>query len=373
MNQILAAELCAYTALLADLQHLLLPFQIAEAAPALIAGGGQRIEIAGRSLLDRRKAHLGRCSADADGQMVGRAGRRSQILDMGLDELRQGLFVEQGLRLLVEEGFVCRAAAFGNEEELILHAGMSAIDVDLRRKVRSRILLLDHRERHDLRVAEIAVPVGFIDAARDVLGIIDTRIDVLPLVADTDGRTRILAGRQFALGSHALVEQHRIGHETVVVRGFGILQDMTQFFQMRRTQIERHVTVRCLRQQFQPFGVDLQNLAAVALHDLHIIFGQQTVLRSILAYGERLLIDEFRHNRVIFRLSNVVFQSVPPALQASRNRTGGCTPASSRSMRPPAGSQRYEKSGADANGCLPLPRRSIQGEAKDTNLLRNNR
>ena len=232
--------------------------------------------------------------------MVGRAGRSAQILDVGTDELGERLLVEQRLGLLVEEGLVGRTAALGDEEELVLHAGVASVDVDLRRKVRARILLVGHREGNHLRIAQVALLVGLVDAARDMLGVVGARIDVLALVADTDRRTRVLTGGQFAFGCDALVQQHGVGHEAVVVGGFGIFEDVAQFLQVRSTQVERHVGIGGLRQLLQPLGVDFQNLAAVALHDFHVILGQQTVLRGVLAHGKRLLIDEFWHNSRYF-------------------------------------------------------------------------
>ena len=158
MHEVLAAELSAHAALLTDFfEHLLLPFQIAEAAAALVARRGQRVEITCRGLLHGREAHFGRRSADADRQMVGRAGRSAQILDVGTDELGERLLVEQRLGLLVEEGLVGRTAALGDEEELVLHAGVASVDVDLRRKVRARILLVGHREGNHLRIAQVAL------------------------------------------------------------------------------------------------------------------------------------------------------------------------------------------------------------------------
>ena len=300
MHQVLAAELRAHAALPADFQHLLLPFQVAEAAPALVARRGQLVEVAGRSLLHRREAHLGRRTADAEGQVVGRAGRRPEVENVLLNEFRQRLLVQERLGLLVEEGLVGRTAALGDEQELILHAGLSAVDVDLRRKVRAGILLVDHREGNHLRIAQVPLLVGLVDAPGDAGGIVGPGPDILALVADADRRTRILTGREFALGGHALVQQHRVGHELVVVRRFGIIEDVAEFLQVRRTQVERNVAVSGLRQQFQTLRVDLQDLAPVALDDLHVILRQKTVLRFVLLNRKRFLIDEFCHDRMYF-------------------------------------------------------------------------
>ena len=298
VHEVLAAELGADAALAADFQHLLLPFQVAEAAAALVARGGQLVEVAGRSLLHRRKAHLGRRAADADGQVVGRAGRRAEVEDMLLDEFRERLLVQQRLGLLVEESLVGRAAALGDEEELVLHAGLASVDIDLRREVRARVLLVDHREGHNLRIAQVTLLIGLVDTLCDALCIVGARPDILALVGDADGRAGVLAGRQLALGGHALIQQHRVGHELVVVRSLGIIEDVAQFLQVRRTQVERHIAVCGLRQQLEARGIHLQDLASVALDDLHVILRQKTVLRFVLLNRERLLINEICHDRV---------------------------------------------------------------------------
>ena len=224
----------------------------------------------------------------------------NEFENMGLDEIGQRFLVQQRLGLLVEEGLVGRTAALGNEEEFILHAGVAAINVDLRREVRTGILLLGHRERHDLRIAQVAVFVSLVHAFGNAFRIVGARIDVLALVADADGCAGVLARGEFALGRNDLVEQHGVSHELVVVGGLGIVEDVAQLLQVGGTQVERHVGIGGLRQLLQPLGVDFQNLAAVALHDFHVILGQQTVLRGVLAHGERLLIDEFWHNSRYF-------------------------------------------------------------------------
>ena len=59
---------------------------------------------------------------------------------MLLEELNERLLVQQRLGLLIEEGLICRATTLGDEQKLILHTGMTAIDVDLRGEVGCRVL-----------------------------------------------------------------------------------------------------------------------------------------------------------------------------------------------------------------------------------------
>ena len=219
---------------------------------------------------------------------------------MLLEELGERLLVEQGLGLLVEEGLVCRAAALGDEEELVLHAGLAAVDVDLCREVGARVLLVDHRERYYLRVAQVAVLVCLIYAAGDAGGIVGTRIYILALVGYADGRTRILTRGQLAFGRYRLVEKHGVCDELVVVRGFGILEYRCELSKVCRTQVERYVGIGLLREQFQTFGVYFQYFTSVALDDLNVILRQKAVLGGILLDGIGFLIDEISHSLSLF-------------------------------------------------------------------------
>jgi len=73
---------------------------------------------------------------------------------------------------------------------------------------------------------------------------------------------------------------------------------MAQFFEVRGAQVERHVGIGLLRKQLEALGIDLEDFAAVALHDFHILFGQKTVLGFVVLNRKRLLIDKFCHDRI---------------------------------------------------------------------------
>ena len=119
-------------------------------------------------------------------------------------------------------------------------------------------------------------------------------------MADADGRAGVLARGEFAPGRNDLVEQHGVSHELVVVGGLGIIEDVAQLLQVGGTQVERHVAVSGFGQEFEASGVDLEDLAAVAFDDFHVILRQQTVLGFVFPDGERLLINEISHNRDMF-------------------------------------------------------------------------
>ena len=70
--------------------------------------------------------------------------------------------------------------------------------------------------------------------------------------------------------------------------------------EMGRAQVERYVGIGFAGQQFDTFGIDLENAASVAFDDLDILFGQQTILRLVTFDREWFLIDEFRHGVEVF-------------------------------------------------------------------------
>ena len=299
VHEILAPELRTHAALPAYPQDTLLPLQIAKGAAALVAACGQRIVITGRSLLDRREVGLGGSAAYHHRKVVGRAGRRTEVLYLLLDELRQRLFVQQRLGLLIEESLIGRTAALGDEKELVLVARFG-IDVDLRREVVAAVFLLGHGEGHHHRVTQVPVAVGFVHSPADGLGIVRPGIHVFSFPAYRYGRTGILTGGQFALSGNDLIEQHRIGHEPIVIGRLRILQDVGELLQMRRTQIERHLGKSFAGKQFEPARVYAQDPPAATLLHTDIIFGKQPVLGFVLSQRKGFLILEFRHRHAIF-------------------------------------------------------------------------
>ncbi len=120
--EVLAPELGTDAGLLGELQHGSFELDVAEAVAQLGARRGQRVEVAGRGELGGLDGELGRRAADHDGQVVRRAGRRAERLDLLEDPRQQPLLVEQGLGLLVEVRLVGAAAALGHEQERVLVA-----------------------------------------------------------------------------------------------------------------------------------------------------------------------------------------------------------------------------------------------------------
>ena len=136
-----------------------------KAWPSGAARGRQRVEIAGRGELDRLQRQLGAGAADHDGEVIGRAGGGAEGEDLLLQERDHPVMGEDRRRRLIEEALVGGAAALGDEQELV---GVLALggDLDLGGQIVAGVLLLEHRQRRDLAVAQVLLLVG----ARDALG-----------------------------------------------------------------------------------------------------------------------------------------------------------------------------------------------------------
>ena len=77
-GEVLAPELGADAGLAGHLQRPLLELAVAKGLTEGVALGGQAIEVAGRGELHRLQARLGRCPADDEDEVVGRAGGRAR-------------------------------------------------------------------------------------------------------------------------------------------------------------------------------------------------------------------------------------------------------------------------------------------------------
>ena len=157
--EIFAAELRADAGRLRHLQHFLLHRQIAKRVPRLRALGRQRVVIMRGGELDRLHGQFGRGAADDDRQMIGRARRGAERQHLLLEEGEHAVVRQDRRRRLEQKRLVGRAAAFGDEQELVGVLALG-VDLDLRRHVRLGVLLLEHGERRELRIAQIALEVG---------------------------------------------------------------------------------------------------------------------------------------------------------------------------------------------------------------------
>ena len=140
VREVLAAELRADSDPPRELEDLRLHVMVAERAAVLVAARREPIQVLGGRQLQRLHRELGRGAPHDEREVVGRTSRGPDGLELRLDEAQQRRRVEQRLRLLVEERLVGRSAPLGDEEQLVLVAGLG-VDLDLRGQVRAGVLL----------------------------------------------------------------------------------------------------------------------------------------------------------------------------------------------------------------------------------------
>ena len=257
--EVLAAELGADPEVAGQLQHLLLHVRVAEGVPELGAAGRQRVQVVRRGQLGHLERVLGRHPADHDGQVVGRAGRGAQRAQLLVQEAGQPLRVQQRLGLLVQERLVGRAAALGQDQELVLRrCSRRAVQLDLRRQVGAGVALVPERRRRHLRVAQVQLVVGGEDAAGDGFLVAAAGEHGLRALADDDRGAGVLAHRQHPAGRDAGVAQQVGGHEPVVGRGLRVVDDPPQLGQVGRAQQVLDVVHGLVHQRGDGGRVDLQ-------------------------------------------------------------------------------------------------------------------
>ena len=287
MAEILAAELRADAERLRHLVDLFLHFEVAEGVARRRALGRQRVEIFGRGELHRLEVLLGRGAADDDGEMVGRTGGGAERQDLLLQERHHAVLGEKRWRRLVEEGLVGRAAALADEEELVGVLTLG-IDVDLRRQVGRGVLLLEHRERRELRIAQVALEIGVRHALAERGLVLAVGPDLAALLAHDDGGAGVLAHRQHAAGRDIGVLQQIIGDELVVRGRLGIVENLAELGEMAGAQQMVDVDEGLFGELADRLARDAQDLAVADLLDADALAAQLAIRRRVLAEREEI-------------------------------------------------------------------------------------
>ena len=284
--EIFAAELRADAERLRHLLDLPLHLAIAEGMAVLGAVLRQRVVIFAGGELDRLHGHLGGGAADDDGEMVGRARRGAERQHLLLEERQQPIARQDRRRRLEQKRFVGRAAALGDEQKLVGRVGVArafGIKLDLRRHVGARVPLLEHRDRRELRIAQIALEIRIARALGERRLVVALGPDQPALLAHDDRGAGVLAHRQHAAGGDVGVLEKIVGDELVVVRRLRVLDDVLEARQMCRPQKMIDIGERRLRQRPQRLARHHQNLFAHHALDPHALGGDFAVGRLILA------------------------------------------------------------------------------------------
>ena len=244
--------------------------------PARRALRREGVEVVRRGQLGGLHGELGRRPADDDGEVVRRARRRAERLHLLEDPRQQRRLVEQRLGLLVEVRLVGAAAALGDEQELVLVA-VDGGDLDLGRQVGAGVLLLVHRERRHLAVAQVRREVGLLDPGGDRRLVAAAGEHELALLALDDRGAGVLAHRQHAAGGDRGVLQQVEGDEPVVLAGLGIVEDLAQLGQVLGAQEVGDVVHRLGGERRDGARLDLEERARRRLERRHALRGDEPV------------------------------------------------------------------------------------------------
>ncbi len=217
VSQILTTKLGTQTDLLSLLEEFLLEIDITEGTTCLITCRRQTIVELDGSQFDGEEVLLSRCTANHEGNVIGRTGSCAEALHLLHEERdERTLVLNRGLRHGIEVGLVSRTTTLGDKHELIL-CTLRSLDVDLGREVTTGVHLVVHVQRGILRVAQVVLGEGIEDTQAQGLLVLETGPHLLTLLTVDDCRTRILTERQDATGSHLGIAQELQGHILVIL------------------------------------------------------------------------------------------------------------------------------------------------------------
>ena len=282
--EVLAAELRPDAQLLRQFVDFRFQHPVAEGVARGIAGLGQTVEPLCAAELDRLQVRFCAGAADDNGQMIGRAGRGTECLDLFLDEGKQLRLVQHGPGLLVQERLVGRPAAFQDEHQVELFRMMltrGSHDAELHWHIVARVHLIKHADRCHHGVAQVGLRVSAGDAVAQRLLLVAFHPDPLTLLSENDGGASVLTHRQHTARGNICILQQVERHEAIVGAGFGIIQNVGQLPEMGGTQEVGNLVASRPRQLFQRVRLHLQHGFARNLDRRNARYVQTPVGRRI--------------------------------------------------------------------------------------------
>ena len=230
--------------------------------------------------------------------MVRRAGRRAQALHFLHEEWQQcALVLYGGFGHGVEVGLVGGASSFGHHHEAVF-GSLRGLDVYLGWKVAAGIDFLIHGERGVLGVTQVVLRESVVHATCQGFLVLEACPYLLSLLAMDDGRSCILAERQYSLASHLGVAQELQSHILVVLGCFRVGQNLGHLLIVLAAQHELHVMECLLAEQGKCLGGDFHYLLALEFANAHSLLCEQAVLGVVFAHLEHGGVLEIRccHN-----------------------------------------------------------------------------
>ena len=270
--------------------NFLLHLEIAEGVAVFRARGRQVVVVTAGRELHRLHGHLGRGAADDDRKVIRRARRGPEREHLLFQEGEHAVARQDRRRRLKEKSLVGRTAAFRDEQEFVFVLGFTHSlreNLHLRRHVGLGVLLLEHGDRRELRIAQIFLQVSVARAFRERGLILPFGPNEPPLLAHDQRRAGVLAHRQHAAGGDIGVLQEVVGDEFVVIARFLVVEDRTQALEVLRPQVVVDVVKGLFRQNSHCTPRDNDELLAECTFDANAGNFELAVLRPVLAQREQ--------------------------------------------------------------------------------------
>ena len=150
-----------------------------------------------------------------------------------------------------------------------------------------RVLLLEHRDRRELRIAQVALQIRVARTLGERRLIVAVGPDQPALLAHDDRGAGVLAHRQDAAGRDIGVLEKIVGDELVVIRRFRVLDDGLERAEMRGAQKMIDVGEGGFRQRPERLARHHQYVLAHHLFDAHAVGRDLAVGGGVLAEREQ--------------------------------------------------------------------------------------
>ena len=151
----------------------------------------------------------------------------------------------------------------------------------MRRQVSPGVDLFVHIQRGVLRIAQVILGIGVIDAAGEGRFITAAGPHALAFLTHNNRRAGILAGGQHAFGRDFRVAQELQRHVLIVIAGFRVEKDLRDLFLVGNAQHKRRIVEGLLCQKGEGLRVYFEDLLAFKFGHGHVLFAQQIVFSLI--------------------------------------------------------------------------------------------
>ena len=292
MADVLASELSAQTDAVSFFGEDVFQFDVTECTTCFITGSRQIVVEVSGSQLNGQQVTFYAGAAHYKCNVIRRTSGSTERLDLFHTERNQLLWIQQSFGFLVKVSLVGRTTPFSDEQELVF-VTLCGFDVNLCRKVATGVYLIVHGERSVLRITQVLLGIYIIDAARKGFFIAEVCPYTLSFFTVDNGCSCILADRKLALASYFGIAQHGKCHILVIIRRFGVVQNLGHLCIVGTAHVERYIVECLLGELGECFLRNHQDFLAVKFGYRYSFFGEEIIFGFVFARLEHWGILEF--------------------------------------------------------------------------------